>query len=258
MPLRYHAGFDVAKLGAFSVVVGGIASGTASLPSATYCHVALSSVLGAGEYTQLAAAVQTALRTVHPNFVCTFNTSTLRYTISNPSGNFTLTWSGDAGARLRAALGFAGNVTSTSSATGTVTPHYVIDAKIEGRSMDSDVYEPADIVEESVADGGSSFAVSKETVELWRDWQQAMETLESTMSRRAASAAPWTWQHFFRHCRGDQPFLVAGDTPGKTGAIYKLRAQGASFSDLVRRRVTSDYDGLWNIQFYTRDLGELA
>lgn len=255
MPLRYYAGIDSIKLGGLTVAVGGVASGTAVVANGTYCHVSLSSAL-AGSYSPLATAVQTALQTLHGGFSCTFNATTLTYTISNPS-NFTLTWTGQQGETLRRALGFAGNLSGSTIYTSTVRPYYVIEAEIEGRSNYTDVYEPADIAEDAVSDGGDAFGVAQDTNELWCDWQQSCETKQATLARAATSAIPWTWEHLIKHCRNDQPFAVLGDSDS-TGIVYKLRAEGASFSDTVRRRHVSDYDGLWDIQFYTRDLGVLT
>jgi hypothetical protein len=156
---------------------------------------------------------------------------------------------------MRRALGFTGNVTSTTSAVSDTRPYYVIDTQIAGRSRFTDVYEPDEIVEEAVSDGGVSFAVAKETTELYCDWTQSMETKSSTLLRAATSAVPWTWEHFVKHLRGTHPFAVYGDSAN--GTVYKLRAESASFGSSVRARVTADYDDLWNINLRCRDLGAL-
>lgn len=256
MPVRYHAGIDTVKLGGLSVVVGGVASGTATVASGTYCHISISSVTGGTTYRALYYGVDTALAVVDAGFSCSFDATTLAYTISHAS-NFTLTWTGTGGENLRKALGFSADLSGSNSYTSDVRPFYVIEAEIDGRSQYTDVYEPDDIAEDAVSDGGDAFGVSKDTTELWCDWLQSMETKEATLSRSATSAVPWTWEHFFKHCRNDQPFLVTGDSDS-TGIVYKLRGDFASFGLNIRRPHTADYAELWDLQFYTRDLGALT
>lgn len=253
MALYYAAGFSSADLGGLSVVVGGVASGTATVTPGTYCHISLSAVTGGITYRGLAGRVDSALAAVDAGFECVYNASTYQYTITNPSA-FTLTWSGDSGAALRRALGFSGNVSSTMSATSDVRPYYLMVPQIAGRSQYTDTYEPDDIAEEAVADGGDAYIVSRDTDELWCDWVQSMETKEATLARSATAAVPWTWQDFFKHCRGEHPFLVVD---GSDLIVYRLRADGASFNSRVRERVAVDYDDLWNLRFFTRDMGVL-
>lgn len=253
----YYAGVDTAEFAdGFAVVVGGVASGTATVATGTYCAISLSAITThpvSSGYTATAAAVQAALVAVNAGFTCTWSAPTLAFTIANAS-NFTLTWTGAAGTNLRRMLGFSSNVSSTMSAVSDVRPYYVISSEVDARSDVTDVYEPDGIVEEAVADGGPAFAVSKETSELLSDWVQAMEPLEATFTRNATAAVPWTWQHFFEHLRGAHPFAVVDN--GAT-TVHQLRAEGAGFSRVTRERVVRDWDGLWNVRHMTRDLGAL-
>lgn len=256
----YAAGFRTSDIGAFSVVVGGVASGTATVTPGTYCHANIggSEDASAAMYTEFASAVQTALQVVNAGFTCTYNSTTHAYTIANPS-NFTLTWTGTAGINLRDTLGFSGNVGSTTSATSTLRPLYLIVPQINGRSQFTDVYEPDDIAEEAMSDGGTDYVVTRDIDQdsgLWCDWVQSMETKAATLTRSASASVPWTWQAFFAHCRGEHPFVVQ-DADGEQYA-YRLRADGASFNSRVRERVVADYDELWNIRFFCRDLGKLT
>jgi hypothetical protein len=252
--MYYLAGWDTSEIGTFSVVVAGPASGTATVTAGTYAHASLASVTGTGTYTSFPTAVQTALNAVVAGWTVTWSSTTLAYTIAHASA-FTLTWTGDGGTNLRRALGFSGNVASTTSAVSDVRPYYVIDPVVSGRTSFTDRYEPDEIVEEAVSDGGDSYAVAKDTTEGWCDWTQSMETKAATLLRSATSAVPWTWEHFVKHCRGTHPFAVFGDS--SAGIVYKLRAESAGVSSTVRTRVVSDYDDLWNLNFRTRDLGAL-
>jgi hypothetical protein len=252
MATYYLAGWDTAAIGTFSVVVGGtVGSGTATVTASTYAHTDLSSVTGTGTYTAFAAAVQTALNAVVAGWTVSYSTSTYAYTISHATA-FTLTWTGTGGTNLQRALGFTATVGSTTSATSTVRPYYVIVPAITARSQVSDVYEPDDIVKEAVSDGGTSFAISKDTTETFSDWEQQMESASATLARSAVAAVPWTWEAFFKHLRGAYPFRLVD---GSTSTVHKLREKGAAFTGTTRRRVAVDYDDLWIIMLMTRDLG---
>ncbi len=127
---------------------------------------------------------------------------------------------------------------------------------IGARSLVTNVYEPPDIVEEAVSDGGDAYATALRTDELLSDWTQAMESKAAAFSRSATVGNAWCWQAFFAHHRGTHPFGVTGDAGDDVGfPLYRLRADGASFTP---QRVTSDDDTYWNIRFLCRDLGELS
>jgi hypothetical protein len=159
---------------------------------------------------------------------------------------------------LRAALGFTATLSGANSYTSTVRPYYVTVPIISGRSLRSpDVFEPDDLVEESSADDDTTFGIVKErgaaaTQIMHADWSQMMESQEATFIRSAVAAAPWTWEHFFKHCRATHPFTV---TDGATTTCHTLRAEGASFSQRVVERIAADYAGLWKLNFKTRDYG---
>lgn len=252
MATYYLAGWDTAAIGTFSVVIGGtVGSGTATVTASTYSHTDLSSVTGTGTYTAFATAVQTALNAVVAGWTVSYSTSTHAYTISHATA-FTLTWTGTGGTNLQRALGFTATVGSTTSATSTARPYYVIVPAISARSQVSDVYEPDDIVREAVSDGGTSFAIAKATTETLSDWEQQMESASATLARSAVAAVPWTWEAFFKHLRGAYPFRLVD---GSTSTVHTLREKGAAFTGTTRRRVAVDYDDLWIIMLMTRDLG---
>lgn len=255
MSLHYIAGFDTVEIGSFSVVIGGtVGSGTATVTPGTYAHRPLAAVSEVSGYAHFAAAVQTALNAVVAGWTVAWSPTTFLYTISHTTA-FTLSWSGSGGANLRRALGFVGNTTSATAVSSTARPYYLVVPQISGRSQFSDVYEPDEIVEEAVADGGRAYGVAKETSELWCDWTQSMESKTATLARAATSAVPWTWEHLFKHCRMAHPIAVYEDS--STGTVHRLRADGASFGARSRARVVADYDDLWNVSFFTRDLGAL-
>lgn len=257
MALYYLAAFLTSELGAMSVVISGTAgSGTATLTPGRYAHVAISKT-GLDAYTALAAAVDSALDAAVAGFTVSFDAATQAYTISHAS-TFTLTWTGDAGARLRKLLGFSGTLSGANSYTSDVRPYFAIVPSIAGRSKFSDVYVPDETVSEASADDGTTYGIGKERTAdpmdpddeiMHSDWQQAMEPLAAVMMRSAAASAPWTWEHFFKHALLTHPFTV---TDGATTTVHTLREEGAGFTAAVRQRVVADYDGLWSMNFLTR------
>lgn len=264
MAVLYTMGFDSADLGTLSVAVSGtIGSGTATVAAGTYCHRDLSSVMGSGKYTAITAAVKAALDAVAGTWTVSYSTVTNRVTISATAA-FVLTWTGAAGERLRKILGFSGTATSVANAVvGDVAPYFTLVPAIAGRSKYVEPYVPEETVREASADDDTTFAVGKERGGdamdpddqiMWCDWQQAMEPLAAVMMRASAASAPWTWEHFFKHAGGTHPFAVLD---GAASTVHTLREQGANFTAAVRQRVTADYDGLWVLNHWTRQLGSL-
>lgn len=268
MSLDILAGWNTADItGGFSCVIGGaVGSGTATIPTGRYTHATggFSSVTTLGSFAKFETVVAAALQAAVNNgtWFAAYDATTRLYTIENDSFNFTLTWTGTGGVNLRRALGFS--TTATSSlfiATGDIRPYYVLVPQIAGRSKMSDLYEDEEIVTEAVSDDGTPFSISKErsvnpsdvTPIRYCDWQHAMETKAATFARSASASVPWTWEHFFMHCRGEHPFAVV--ETGVTTRLHSLRAEGASFDSTTRQRVVSDYDGLWLLNLKTRDLG---
>lgn len=251
MALYYLAGFSTAgTTQAMAFVLNGIAG---SVTSGTYAYQTFASLMPAATpYSDFATAVQAALNAVGSGtYTVTYSTVTHAFTITRTVGGpaFTLaSWT--SGGNLRRALGFTADLTTTAAST--VRPYFVIVPAVGARTDFSDVYEPDDIVDEAVSDGGTAYSVARQTSELWCDWSQTMETKAATLARSATASVPMTWQAFVKHCRGQRPFGVYESAVGNV--LYKMRADGASFHP---ERVDSDYDGLWNIPFLCRDLGAL-
>lgn len=269
--LYYLTGFSASGSTQSMTIKSG--AGTGTVAAATYAHVSFASIL-TSQYTLFATAVNAALVSAAAGtYTVSWSATTGLYTIYRGTA-FTLSFPATAaGARCKAALGFTSD---TPSGAGTVGSPYVSDCRplyyavplMVGRSAFSDVYEPDDIAEEAVSDGGTPYAVSRQTSELLCDWTQSMEakgypsgslttgglaTLGcATFTLSASATFPWSWQAMVKHVRGQHPIGVYESATANT--LHKLRADGASF---VPERVESDYDGLWNIPFRTRHLGVL-
>jgi hypothetical protein len=253
--LYYLAGFSTSGTAqSMGATVGGAA---ATITAGTYAFSSLHSVMGTGNYTAFGTVIESSFNAAHAGtYHATWSSSTYKWTIYRETAGFTLAFSGAAALRLRAALGFSGNPSTAGTLAdphvSDVRPYYVMVPDITGRSEFTDLYEPDDIVEEAVSDGGTSYAVSRQTSELWCDWSQMMEPKAAVFTYAAAAATPWTWQAFVRHVRGQHPFGVYESATDDS--CHKLRADGGSFKP---GRYAADYDGLWTIPFLTRYLGAL-
>lgn len=257
MTHRIECGWNVAKLGTFTLsVTGNLGTASVSITTGTYCHTKLDTVLGAGRYISWPQTLETALNAsgaASGSFSVAWSTSTLTYTISNAAA-FTLTFPNtSAGNRMADALGFIRNTTtgSATSTTSTRRPYYVIDAIQGARSNWTRVYESDDITTQTEAEDGSTFTTARSAAPLYEDWTVPFEELEAVFAAKAASAVPWTWQHFFEHARGIEPFGVFDDDGN---SVHVHRGRGTSFKP---SRVQPDWDAVWNIELLTINRGSL-
>jgi hypothetical protein len=246
--IYYVVGFTVTSGGALPMT-GTIAGTTASIAAGNYAHESMSNTLA--DYDDFGTAVETAF--VAATVACTWNATTRTFTLSK-GGVFSMSFPNTtAGQQLAAALGFVAGVTYSGAAsyTSVIRPYYVIVAQEAGRSQALPMlYEPPDITEEATSDGGKAHSVSRDTDELWGDWTQPMETRAACFDRYVSGSVPWTWQAFFKHARGEQPFMVV-----ESGVywIYTLRADATSFH---AEPVSSDWDSYFNIKIRARYLGD--
>jgi hypothetical protein len=258
MTHRVESGWNVAKLGTFTLsVTGNLGTASVSITTGTYCHTDLSPVLGAGNYDDFAGALAAAMDASSASstpFLIDWNSSTpLRYRIRTVAG-FSLTFPNtSAGNRMADALGFARNTTTSTLTghTGTRRPYYVIDGIMGARSSWTRVYESDDITTQTEAEDGSTFTTARSAAPLYEDWTVPFEELEAVFAAKAASAVPWTWQHFFEHARGIEPFGVFDDDGN---SVHVQRGRGTSFKP---SRVQPDWDAVWNIELLTINRGSL-
>lgn len=209
-------------------------------------------------YTSFASAVQTAMNATPagPGFTVTWSTTTGLYTLSHGS-TFALDFANnDEGDASADALGFArsGSYSGANSYTSVKVPRYVMASAISARTGVVGPFEPDDIAEMSVSDGGDDFVITVKTSEQLMMWQQQMEPRSSVYIKAAtANSAVTSWQDWFQRTRGTHPFWCSDVLEGEpNGVFYRLTGKGASFAP---RRTEADYDGYWTIQFDTHWLG---
>lgn len=207
-------------------------------------------------YTSFATEVAAALTAAAGTYTCTYSTVTGKYTVAS-AGTFTLDFATAADLRLRAALGFTGNKSGAASYTSDVAPAYSMVSTIEGRTNVLGPYEPDDIAEESVSDGGVDHVITRKTGERLMSWVQQMEPRTAVdpwaLDPAGTGGVGWTWKEWFAHTRGTHPFVCNEPLLGESGgAFYRLSAKGASFKP---QRYTADFDDYWTVPFATRHLG---
>jgi hypothetical protein len=251
MSLYVISGFSTS--GSAQSMTATIAGNVMTIADGTYAFAAFTSLTGTGTYTAFAAAVKAAADTAGGGpYTVTWSSSTYAFTISR-AGVFTLAFSSAADLRLRAALGFAANLSGANTYTSTVRPYYVIVPATDARTLVSDVFEPEDMVDDAEADDGTPYGVSPNTTtNLRADWVHGLESYEATFSRAAAAAVPWTWQHMIQHCRAQHPFGVY--ETGLSSTLHRFTKAGASFRP---ERNATDDNTYWNVPMYTRDRGVL-
>lgn len=270
--LKYEWAFDIGAIEGGFACTGSDDGGAFSvtMTSGTYCHTDISSVVSGvvAFKTALAAALNTAATgagTYSVTYDFTIGGNEVFYSIGYSAGNFSLDLTGStAQTNLAKTIGFVGDQSGDDTYSSTVRPYYFLYPSMPGRSEMSDEYEPDGIVFESTSDDGTRYQMAVDTAETLSDWTQMGETSTApalytdpgtlVFERDAASAAPWTYQHAWRHARaGYHPFLCI-DGGLSTSAVHLLRAEGGSFRP--QRMASKDY-ALWNIPFKTALLGNL-
>lgn len=249
MALRILAGWDFTVIGSgtFDVTDSG---GTENLAysSGTYIHEDISSVLS--DYSDFATQLQSDLNgsgTLNGTYTVTWSTSAFTYTISCDE-NFT----GALNTVMKNVLGRSTNMTaSQTSHASEIRPYYVISTNVGAKSNVIDDYEPRDIVQGAFADDGTPYAVSRNSPPTFHDFSVRLEERAAVYKRAAASDPPWTWQHFFEHVRGTEPFLAVDDSES---TVHTLRPDSAAWQ---AQTLGDDYTGHFDIRLETYMRGRL-
>lgn len=186
----------------------------------------------------LRAVLQDALQVAadDTHVAVTLSPTTGLYTIYNTVGGttFTLAFSHAAGARL---FGFATLTRSAANShTSDCVPTYTVLSSqpltTPKTSKPTPNYEPGDIATRAAGDDARGYGVSRYASPLMRAWTQEFETKERTFRLSATTAAPWTFQHLFEHCRTLYPFYVSlgGFAAGELSyapEVFEFTKQGA-------------------------------
>lgn len=263
MTLRIDAGWDFARIGdATMTVQDNTGSYTVTFSTGKYCHTDLQAVMGSGNYDDFATALDTALDGLASarTYTVTWNGSSAvkSYAIAVNTGNLGLTFSthGTAGAIMQHILGFSGDVAyAAGTKTGNVGSYYCVAGAVGAMSEVSDDYAPQSIAYGAEADDGTPYGIGRTGAPVYFDFTISMESAAATLKRKAAAAAPWTFQHLYEHVSVVEPFAVIDDDGTR---VHRLRSQDLGGAPgFAPRRAVADWDGAWLIDFKTYRLGSL-
>ena len=271
-------GFDLARVGSMRCFVNdGTDSGTVTVTSDIYCHRDLSSVMGSGNYTDLATTLETlidAVLTTHGSDV-SFSLSTLTYTIASAGGQTlsldfrSATLGDDSGKRLAAALGFTyehDDATGGSSSDpfniqlsgkstyeSNVTPYYALALARGGPSDYSRPYHTSGQTKRAVSVNGTAYGVRPRTLEKRVRFRLRFQTLASVFAADASESAPWTYEDLLDHVGTWEPVLLSSDA----GDIV-FKYVDPDFTEDSRAPVWSDYHGRWDLSVEGQYLGTIS
>lgn len=259
MTIQVYAPWDFARITTGTLVLNdaGPETDTAvSFTSGVYTHY----VFYYGETATLfenalATALNAATGVGAGTYTVAFNSTTLKYTISNDTANFSMTFTGAAGTVMQRILGFSGNKTGAATYTSDDQVYYAIQGTLGHKAAignDPIEYEADDIGEVGEADDGTSVGISRETAPTYMDFAIPWEVVEVTHASHATTETPWTWQHFFPHVRGHHAFLVVdSNVPEQT--YHKLRKESIAWKPIASSGDPNDADRFnINLRTYLR------
>lgn len=266
MALRLTSGWNHTVIGSGSLAfdAGGAKTATVSSTTAIHGTFDLSSLIGTGLYTGFSAKLKTQMDTAGGGpYTITYTPSTTSYKLSRTGGSWTITSGTNTVMRNILGTGATFPISSVNNGgvheidlnpavTATaVRPYYVIVGTLGAASDDTDDYEPDEIASVGETDDGSSYSVHRTEAATYRDFSVQFEPQAAMFSRFAASAVPFTWQHFFAHARATEPFIVSDDIEQ---TAYKLRGESVKFRPL---RVVPDWNEYFHVRLMAYVLGRI-
>lgn len=259
MSLDILAGWNQARLGAMILAATG-SSGPVNITISTgrFAHVDLSDVMGtdvAGVplYTSLAIALQDALNAagIGTPWSVTFSRDT-GYTITRGGSSFAISFpSTAAGRRFAEVLGFAPGFASgtVTTLTSTRRPIFHLRTASGGKSQSSDIFDARGGGETAETESGRTFYTGRTGRVTHWDWSCTVEPYEAVFREARVDAAPWTWEDFFAHVTGVEPFGVVDDFEyGGRTTVHVLRAGSERFGP---QRAEEDFNGSWTVRLAT-------
>lgn len=247
-----EAGWDFASIGAFSITLTDAGGGpfVITMPLERYAHRGLDSLLG-GLYPSFAPALQAAIiahPTLQNDYSVGWNESIGSYTILKAIGTFTL--GNPAGTVAGQILGRTSGAVATNVVTSQVRAYYSIGSRLR-KSDASPVRQPSGVVVGGHTMGGATFNFRAATGIREQDFTVALEPKSRVYIDSVVAAEPWTWEHFWDHVGGGEPYLV---DDGVEQTVHRLRPEGGSFDP---KRSSRDYDTDFNLLHRTWYLGKL-
>ena len=174
------------------------------------------------------------------------------YAISASGGNIAINFSAidaTAGARIRLALGYAGNLSSGASHTSTVRPYYSVLPAATALSRVTRPHARRGFIRGAVTADGGHFAVAPTDLARYCEASVMFESQAGGSPSTAGTAvfasdtgglAPWTWEDFFDHVSAIEPFRA---DDGTHDWVMTLEPESAHFEP---ERAEADWD-MWHV-----------
>lgn len=261
MAVVYHPGWDHSIIGiaTFTLTDSG-GPWTVSFPAGKYCHRNISTLAPTSDFALFSTALTTAMNLSGTSATYTaayaYAATGPRYTIEVNPGTTTITFPATtAGTLAKNILGFTGTTGPAASHTSNARPFFSLAVQqgaadaynvinTGARSNAVPNQEPDGIAAMSQADSGATYLITRTTVRKEAIWAQRFEEKRAVYADDAVATLPWTWEHFFQHCRsGNMPFALRDDQAG-TETVWRLHGSSVSLRPSFE---VSDFDAGYRI-----------
>lgn len=221
-----------------------------------FCHEGLSAVLTAYyDFPTLLGSAITSASGAHGNgntytvdYITSAGAHQYKYSITTGGATFELVFSGTTGQRLANLLGMPTTSTTASTHRSTVRPYYSVIPYLDDKSKVSGDYEQPNLIQGAIAADGVHYSTHPTSLPTLYDFVMEFEmdpgaTLgadgTAVFTTDVNTACPWSWQHFFQHCRASEPFLCVDDTES---IVHFLRPDAAHFAPTRRQTDWDKFD----------------
>lgn len=255
---RIYTGYSFKWIGAFSFDVtddGATNAYTITISSGRYYHAIDDTSDPHGHHESFRAKLQSELNSATGSpgdWVVEFGNTSIGFAIYR-SGTPTFTATLNTVAQNVLGMGASLN---TGTAASDVRPYYVHapDDPYLGNARGN--HEPNDFAETYRTDGGDGFSVEPTSVPKMDRWKLRGEPDAVTHKHAAASDPPWTWEHLYEHCRGNEPMVLVdnagsinsdGDIPwSSANLVMRCKLTDVAFrpQETIPNRHT-----LWDVPF---------
>lgn len=189
-----------------------------------------------------------AARHANPTLLAlTYSLTTNRYTIATTGGAFTVTWSTPAQLLMRKLLGFTGNLSGSTSYTGTVAPFFTIEPRKVGYQEPRPLAASADTARTKRTAEGMISRVSPQVTPWGITWMVMHESDAQTYDEFAVSPG-YTWQTFFadggRNAR--RCYFVDAAPPVGSTQRWCFQLMRGEFDDSTHRRPIATLRDRWH------------
>ena len=197
-----------------------------------------------GRFSETLRAAIDAQTTTTPTV--SYDNEANRYTLSMTGAVFSVTWSSAAEVRLRALLGFSGNLSGATSYTATLAPYFSIEPRVVGLVGWTDVRAVTDSVNTRVTSSGDISTVGPARVPYTARFDLAHETDAQTL---AQFSTRYSWQQFWNDAgrNGRMCYLIDSAPPVGSDVRWAFRLRTPVFDESTHRREVAALRDRWRI-----------